>query len=258
VSVLILDDYERRARLVPGLLAAFPIILLFAVLGLRQIPTLSYVLGILAVAGVGPVLIVGAVRSFGKATEKRLWESWGGPPTTVWLRLDSPTDDKPQRDAWRKAVESVSSVSLPSLRTERRDKAKADMAIQRAIKRVRDKTRDTEKFALLFKENRDYGYERNLYGMRWTARGISLLSVLILAAYIAWIAPLVDRSQVTAVNLWGISLCLVCLFGWFVLPSKKRVKAAADRYANELLDAALMLHEESEYESESTRPTTTG
>ncbi|MEU3198813.1 hypothetical protein [Streptomyces sp. NPDC006996] len=246
MSMLILDDYERRARLVPGLLAALPFIVLFAVLGLRQIPAVSYVLGILAVAGVGPVLIAVAVRSFGKAVEKQLWESWGGPPTTVWLRLDPPSDDEAQRDTWRKAVEAVSGVTLLSLRAERRDKAKADKAIQRAIKRVRDKTRDKETFALLFKENRDYGYERNLYGVRWAAREISFLSALALAGYVVWIAPLVDRPQVTAANLAGVALCLLCLFGWFVLPSKKRVKAAAERYANELLQAAVTLQEDAD------------
>ena len=248
----ILNAYERRARLVPGVLAIVPLIVLFAVLGLRQIPAISYVLGILAAAGVGPVLIVGAVRNFGRAVEQRLWESWGGPPTTAWLRLDTPTDDKDQRAAWRKAVEVVSGLTLLSLRAERRDKAKADNAIRRAIKSVRDKTRDKEKFELLFFENRNYGYERNIYGIRWAARGISLLSALTLTSYMVWVAPLVHRPQVSAGNIFGVTACLLCFVGWLVLPSKKRVKAAAERYANELLHAAVTLQGESGNSGQST------
>ena len=245
MSVLILDDYERRARLVPGLLAILPFIVLFAVFGLRQIPAVSYVLGILAVAGVGPVLIAGGVRSFGKSAERRLWKSWGGPPTTTWLRLEPPTDNEVQRTMWRKAVEAVSGVPLPSLRAERRDAAKADTVIETAVTRVRRKT-GKEKFPFLFSENRNYGYERNLYGVRWAARGASLLSALALAGYIVWVAPLVHRPQVSAGNLFGIAACLICFVGWFILPSKKRVKDAADRYANELLHAAVTLQEGSE------------
>jgi hypothetical protein len=245
VSVQLLNAYERRARLVPGVLAVLPFIVLFAVLGLRQIPAVSYAFGLLAVAGVGPVLIVGAVRNFGKAVEQWLWESWGGPPTTAWLRLNAPTKSAAQRESWRKAVETVSGISLLSLEAERQDAVGADDAIERATERVRKKTRNNEKFELLFFENRNYGYERNIYGIRWAARGISLLSALVLAGYMVWIAPLVDRPQVSAANVAGLGLCIICLFIWFLLPSKKRVKDAADRYANELLHAAVTLQEES-------------
>jgi len=252
--VLFLDDYERRARLVPGLLAILPLIVLFAVLGLRRIPAATYVTGTLALAGVGPVLIAGAVRSFGRATEQWLWDSWGGPPTTAWLRLDAPSDDEAQQLLWRTAVETASGVALLTLRTERRDRAKADNAIKLATKRVRDRTRDKEKFALLFNENRNYGYERNIYGLRWAARGISLMSALGLASYVKWVAPLLDRPQISAGNLFGLAACLFCLIGWLILPSKKRVRYAADRYATELLHAAVTLKDESRFDHTSTTP----
>ncbi len=252
--MLFLDDYERRARLVPGLLAMLPLIVLFAVLGLRQIPAVSYVTGTLALAGVGPVLIAGAVRNFGKAAEKQLWDNWGGPPTTAWLRLDAPSDDEAQRQLWRSAVEAVSGVSLLPLRAERRDRVKADNAIKLATKCVRDRTRNKEKFALLFNENRNYGYERNIYGLRWAARGISLLSAIALASYMKWLAPVADRPQVSAGNLLSLAACLFCLVGWFLLPSKKRVQDAANRYANELLHAAVMLRDESRSDHTSTTP----
>ncbi|GAA3797641.1 hypothetical protein GCM10022403_034390 [Streptomyces coacervatus] len=244
--MLFLDDYERRARLVPGLLAILPLIVLFAVLGLRQIPAVSYAIGTLALAGAGPVLIAGAVRNFGRAVEQQLWDSWGGPPTIAWLRLDAPSDDEAQRQLWRRAVEAVSGVALPSLRAERRDKAKADNAIKLAIKRVRDRTRDKERFALLFNENRNYGYERNIYGLRWPARGIGLLSALALASYMMWLAPVIDRPQISAGNLFGLTACLLCLIGWFLLPSSKRVQDAANRYAHELLHAAVTLQDEAQ------------
>ncbi|OIJ63171.1 hypothetical protein WN71_035590 [Streptomyces mangrovisoli] len=252
--MLLLDDYERRARLVPGLLAVLPLVVLFAVLGLRQIPAATYVTGTLALAGVGPALIAGAVRHFGKAAERQLWDSWGGPPTTAWLRLDAPSDDEGQRQLWRTAVETVSGVPLLSLRAERRDSAKADNAIKLAVKRVRDRTRDKEKFALLFNENRNYGYERNIYGLRWAARGVSVLSVLALAGYMKWLAPMTGRPRISAANLFGLAACGFCLVLWFLLPSKKRVRDAADRYADELLHAAVTFQDESASDHTGTAP----
>jgi hypothetical protein len=203
---------------------------------------------------VGPVLVAGAVRNFGRAAEQQLWDGWGGPPTTAWLRLDAPSDDEAQRQLWRTAVEAVSGVSLLTLRAERRDRVKADNAIKLATKRIRDRTRDKEKFALLFNENRNYGYERNLYGLRWAARGISLLSALALAGYMKWLAPMAHRPQISAGNLLGLAACLFCLVGWFLLPSKKRVQDAANRYADELLHAAVTLRDESRPDLTSTMP----
>lgn len=87
--MLWLDEYERRARLVPGLLAIFPLAILLSVLSLRQLPTVSYVMGAVAVIGM-PVVVADVVRQHGRKAERVLWDSWGGPPTTVWLRLRSP------------------------------------------------------------------------------------------------------------------------------------------------------------------------
>jgi hypothetical protein len=254
MSVLWLDEYERRARLVPGLLALFPVVVLVAVLGLRQVTAISAVLSALTVVG-GPVLVAGTVRNLGRSVETDLWANWGGPPSTVWLRLREPTDNEVQRDLWRKAVEAVSGVSLLSSRAERSNPTKADDAITLAVRRIRDRARDKEKFGLLFSENRDYGYERNLYGVRWAGRVISLASVIAMVSYMSWVAPSVHRQQISAENLFGLVSCLLCFVGWCLLPSKKRVREAADRYANELLHAAVTLQEESEDSARNTGDT---
>lgn len=240
--MLWLDDYERRARLVPGLFALFPIVILLAVFGLRNVPAVSYVLGALTVIG-GPVLVAGVVRYYGKKAEAVLWPAWGGPPTTVLLRLTAPTDNELQRSLWRNAVEQVSGVTLCSLRSERANQHKADVTIETALKRTRDRTRDREMFALLFAENREYGFERNLYGIRWLGRALSITSVVAMAAYIITIAPALDRPRLDAANIFGLVACTAFLAGWCFWPSEGRVRAAADRYASELLHAAVTLHE---------------
>ncbi|MGW6909539.1 hypothetical protein [Streptomyces sp. NPDC054940] len=241
-----LDEYERRARLIPGLLSVFPLVILFSVLGLRQVPAIVYIVGTLTIAAGGPVVVSTTVRSMGRAVEPRLWESWGGPPTTAWLRLREPSENEAQRDLWRSSIESVSGINLLSLRAERANPTKADNSIETAIKRIRDRTRNIEQFPLLYSENRGYGYERNIYGVRWAARGLALTSTAAMASYIFWITPALNRPSITTQNVFGLLACLSFVVIWFTLPSKRRVRDAANRYANELLHAAVTLREDSE------------
>jgi hypothetical protein len=244
--LLWLDEYERRARVIPGFLAIFPLVVLFSVLGLRQVPAIVYIVGALTITAGGPVVVSTAVRSLGRAAEPRLWESWGGPPTTAWLRLREPSENETQRDLWRSSIHIISGITLLSLRAERANPAKADNSIETAIKRIRDRTRNKEQFPLLYSENRGYGYERNIYGVRWAARGLALTSAAAMASYIFWIAPALNRPSITTQNVFGLLACLSFFFVWIILPSEKRVRDAANRYANELLHAAVTLREDSE------------
>ncbi|WP_055623550.1 hypothetical protein [Streptomyces sp. JHA19] len=240
MTVVWLDDYERRARLVPGLLAIFPLAILLSVLSLRQLPTVSYVMGAVVLIGI-PVVVADIVREQGRNAEKSLWASWGGPPTTAWLRLRDPSDNEVQRDLWRKAVAEVSGVELLTLRAERANPSRADQAIVTAVSQVRDRTRDIEKFQLLFNENRNYGFARNLYGVRWIGRGISLVGVLFVGAYMAWLWLGRHQDAITAENLFGVASCLALFIYWCVWPTPGRVQEAANKYAQQLLQSAVTL-----------------
>ncbi|MFJ2568528.1 MULTISPECIES: hypothetical protein [unclassified Streptomyces] len=235
-----LDEYERRARLVPGLLAIFPLAILLSVLSLRQLPTVAYVMSAVVLIGT-PVVVADIVRQQGRKAEKTLWASWGGPPTTAWLRLRDLSDNEVQRDLWRKAVAGVSGVELLSLRAERANPSRADQAIVTAVGQVRDRTRDTEKFRLLFNENRNYGFARNLYGVRWIGRGISLGGVLVVGTYMAWLSLGRHQDGITAENLFGVASCLALFIYWCVWPSPGRVREAANKYAQQLLQSAVTL-----------------
>ncbi|MDX3712274.1 hypothetical protein [Streptomyces europaeiscabiei] len=235
-----LDEYERRARLVPGLLAIFPVAILLSVLSLRQLPTASYAMGAVVLIGT-PVVVADIVRQQGRKVEETLWAGWGGPPTTAWLRLREPSGNEVQRDLWRKAVAEVSRVELLGLRAERANPSRADQAIAAAVGQVRDRTRDNEKFKLLFNENRNYGFARNLYGVRWIGRGISLGGVLVVGAHMAWLSLGRHQDGITAENLFGVALCFAFFIYWCLWPSPGRVQEAANKYAQQLLQAAVTL-----------------
>ncbi|WP_157876667.1 hypothetical protein [Streptomyces graminilatus] len=235
-----MDDYERRARLAPGLLALLPVSVALAVLGLSKAPVVVSVLTALSLAG-GPVVLAELVRHQGRKVQEVLWASWGGSPTIQKLRLRQDGQNSLQRETWRKAVSFVTGIELPSVRSERANPVKADETIEVAVGQIRSLTRDEVKFPLVRAENRSYGFHRNLYGIRWTGRITGLLVVLGVLMYIVWLANVDHQSALTLVNTLALLSTVACLVIWCVLPSPARMQNAAERYAYELLQAAVVL-----------------
>jgi len=234
-----LDAYERRCRLAPGLLALIPVAVVITALGVRSAPVVSGALSIVSLAG-GPVLLASFVRGRGHDAQDRLWRNWGGSATTRALRLREPAANTVRRDAWRQAVESVTKVRLLSSTEEAAEPARADDTIEVAVDQLRERTR-TEAFPLVTAENRNYGFERNFYGMRATARLIALISgilvvALIIVRNVSGIHPVAPTAYVL-----GVLIDAVVLVGWLALPSEKRTRTTAERYAHQLFQAAVTL-----------------
>ncbi|MEN1712839.1 hypothetical protein AAIH22_32095, partial [Pseudomonas aeruginosa] len=82
---LVKDPYERKARVVPGLLVALPLLVpLLCVYGAKH-PVLTGVIGLLG--GCGAIYALASVaRGRGKKLEELLVKKWGGMPTTIALR----------------------------------------------------------------------------------------------------------------------------------------------------------------------------
>lgn len=238
--MLWLDDYERRARLAPGLLALLPVSVALAVLGLSKAPVVVSVLMALSLVS-GPIVLAELVRHQGQKVQKTLWASWGGSPTIQELRLRQEGQNSLQRETWRKAVSSVTGIELASARSERANPTKADEAIEVAVGQIRNLTRDEAKFPLVRAENRGYGFHRNLYGIRWTGRITALLVVLGVLAYMLWLANVEHQPAITLVNVLALVATVVCLVIWCFLPSQARMKNAGEKYAYELLQAAVLL-----------------
>lgn len=240
--MLWLDKYERYARVAPGLLALLPITVTITALGFRHVPVISVVVSVLSLGG-GPVLIANTVRQFGQRAQDKLWDEWGGAPTTSALRLREPTNNSIQRELWRNAVEKVTGISLSSRLSELRNSKKADEAIETAVARLRQQTWG-DRFTLLQAENRAYGFQRNLYGLRWPGRLIAFAGILVVGAFTARYFWSNHPSPSTA-DILGLLLNAAILVGWFILPSASRVRLAGDKYSHQLLYAAVNIAEDS-------------
>lgn len=107
----------------------------------------------------------------------------------------------------------------------------------RALKWLRDNTREGPSFKILLNENATYGFYRNMCGMKRIGLAISAVTVIATGAFSAyqyWRNPSYDFS--TFFLILGIAIIhAICLT---VAITDAVVKRAADTYAEELYGAA--------------------
>jgi hypothetical protein len=244
------DSYGRQARLYPGLLTLFPP-LLTAIAWFPELISSSIGATLLTIASSCGLLYGLAVlsRTQGKRTERRLLQEWSGWPTTVWLRHSSDFL-QPQTVARYHAylAANVPGLRLPSAVEESRGGANADLAFSSAVKWLQERARGKD-FPLVEKENAEYGFRRNLRGMR----PIGLVSCLLAATLSATAilqghrdlaVALVDLSGIQCWQaLAGVSppivgatiVDVIAIAGWLIVAQDQWVRDAGDQYARALL-----------------------
>jgi hypothetical protein len=235
--MLWLDEYQRYARLVPGMLVVFPIAFTVALLGIPEQAVLSSVLTALSLCG-GPLVLAEAVAHLGRAVQQEIWDGWGGSPTVRFLRSSGNEVSAIERDRWRRNVTLITDVPLLPLEREEANPKEAEETIEAAVATLRELTRDTERFPILWTENKSYGFHRNVYGARILGRYVSFSLAIMVFAYILIASIVTGSSQFSWRSAIAIGVNLMLFVGWLAIPSVARVKLAAERYARQLLNAA--------------------
>lgn len=232
-----LDAYSRRARLQPVLLCAAPLAVAAFAVGvtetwLARIATGSVTFGIAAV-------LIAAARDRGVQLQERLWESWGGPPTTTLLLSTSPTPSPHLQRHRDHAHRLLPGLGLLTDDRDRDDPAGSREAINRYIVHLRERTRDVATFPVVQDANADYGFRRNVFALRPVALVVSLAAVAgSLLALVAILAGALGRAPAPVV-VAAVACSAAALWWWRLGPAWVRVQA--DRYANALFDAAELL-----------------
>ena len=226
-----LDPYDRRARLRPALLSALPF-------GLSLLPLVDGLAGwwtaIVPVLGYcgGASLLAQLARDRGKRAQDHLFASWGGSPTTLLLRhRDAPNPVTLARHH-RQIARLLPDLRMPTAAEEAADPVAADQVYETATKYLRDATRDRQAFPLIYAELCNYGFRRNLLGLRgWALAGSAVGAGLLLGA----VAEPAGGVSVPVVGALAIDALAVLVFATIVTP--KWVKIAACEYAERLLGA---------------------
>ncbi|WP_437230190.1 hypothetical protein SH661x_001830 [Planctomicrobium sp. SH661] len=226
------DRYERKARLLPGLLLAVgPALTAGAIL--QEVAQWYTAAG----AAVGLEFLAAIVfghyaRARGRAIEEPLWATWGGPPTTRWLRPTDSTCSDQQKSKWRGAIRRLTGMTIPASIPEGADATSIDQSIQEATRQLRYAVRGKPHAAIVQSHNEDYGFARNLLGVRWLW---VMLSVLCVAA--SGVAMLYGMKPHAAFAI-SLTVLTASLLIAFELPNY--VRRCADRYAESLFAAAML------------------
>ncbi|MBU4185546.1 MAG: hypothetical protein KKI12_08370 [Proteobacteria bacterium] len=228
------DPYERRARIYPGLICLFPIIITVFIVS-PKIFHLWSSLAALAVSFGLLQLLAHIARDRGKYLEVMLLKEWGGMPSIRFLRFRDQTIPKPAKKRYHAILSEQTGIDLPSKELENDKPAEADEIYQSWSDYLRGKTRNSNKYPLVFKENVNYGFRRNIFGLRLLCL---LAGIFCLVAIIAKGFQLYRTSATIDAPIAGTGVIValyLCIFIFII--NKQWVKLPADAYARQLLEA---------------------
>jgi hypothetical protein len=230
----ILDMYNLRARMFPMFLVLGPVWLGLAAWLPLDYKTIGSIVSLLATLGVS-TLMQQLARDAGKSKEQRLYDLWGGKPSVRMLfYAHSKLNRQTLARCHAKLKQLAPELRIPAnLQEETQNSADALFAYESCNDLLISKTRDKEKFGLLFEENMNYGYRRNLWGLKpW---GI-LTAVLGLVAATAHAAlDLRQGGEFPAVPVACAVVALLLLVIWTAVVTPDWVRRAAEAYAQRLI-----------------------
>lgn len=235
----ILDPYEVKARLFPGLLVLLPAILYFALLYGPSNPVVVSLSAVLATCG-GPYLLANFVRTWGQRAQERLFRAWGAQPSTIMLRHRDGSLPQGTKLRYHGLAASSLGLTMPSEEDEQRDPVSADRAYDAAADALRPLTSDRKAFPFVFKELVGYGFNRNAYGSRW----VGLCVAAATAVATAWHAnalhlrqPYWDVSGFENVHLVVLTAAFILAGLWCAHFTQGTVKLAGFSYGKRLWEA---------------------
>ena len=236
------DPYDRQARLYPALLAMAPAVLTVGTLYAAQATLLTSAAALLVTCGV-MFWLANLARDRGKNLEPDLFRAWGGKPSVQLLRHADLRIDPVTKQRYHVIIGGGMQVELPTAEVEAQEPARADAIYESATKWLLEKTRDSKRFALLFKENVSYGFRRNLLGVKPYGAAIavaSLLWSLVASGLVQDYEPSSFTGRIAALSpseIVAISATSFLVTLWLTGATKSRVKIAAFAYAERLLAA---------------------
>lgn len=225
--------YPLRARLQPALLAMLPALTLLILAPDAWTPLKTVF--VIAVAGGVTLFLTQVTRDAGRRIEQNLNRQWGGMPSVAMLRHRDPRIAPATKQRYHAQLATALEAAMPTASDEAADPPAADAAYLSACDWLRARSRGAG-FETLFEENIDYGFRRNLLGLKPLAIGgaVAVAGVIALASWRGFpvavpaiTAPYVCLA-VAALAAYAVVLLLIVRPVW--------VKRAADNYALRLLE----------------------
>lgn len=225
-----MDEYDRHARLKPALVAFLPVTLTVLALAPDAIAGWSGALALAIQAG-GSYLLAQVIGDIGKKKETELFRRFGGRPTDVLL--SHKTAPNKTILAMRHAkLAGLTNRKLPTAAAEEKNPAAAADIYAGCVDLLRGKCRGN---AAVFRENKGYGFRRNLWGIKKAGVVVSVVAVVVIAAEIYGLASAHETIDNAVWFIGGLNLLMLAFWIFFITPAW--VMRAAQLYADRLMEA---------------------
>jgi hypothetical protein len=228
------DEYSFKARLTPTFLVLLPLALAAWAWTADVQFNWKLLAGGIIYCG-GTLLLAQLGRDLGRQKQEQLFILWGGKPTTRLLRHRTKAIDAITLNRYHTKLGNLVGQKFPTKEQEGADKKTADMLYESGVKILLEKTRDKNKYGLIFRENINYGFRRNLWAMK--PAGILICFIAIFASVVQiWIA-LSNQRVVSLLPVISLMVAIIFLTLWVLRIKPRWVFATADAYAIRLLAA---------------------
>ena len=235
----ILDPYSTYARAFPVYITIAPIaLILFAILP----EGFDWKLG-----GAASIILIPLSYlckqiggDMGKRRESALWDKWDGPPTTRFLRHGNNELNVNTRNRIHDKLRNFG-LYVPPQDVQSQKPQDADGFYESCTDYLRHRTRDTDRFHLVFKGLKEYGFRRNIFALKPYGLTASALSfgICLIIGFDDW-----STEKLSGLVLVPALINLGLIIVWLVWFTENGVRLTADRYAHFLLEASLDLEVE--------------
>lgn len=238
LETLISDPYNRKARLQPALLTLLPVLAASVLLVPEIQSSWGGAIGVLVYCG-GAMWLTQLGRDRGKALEPTLFKAWGGKPSVAMLRHRDSRISKTTKERYRAFLERrVPDLKLASQEDENRAPANADDGYESATAWLLAKTRDRERFRLIFEENINYGFRRNIWALKPLALIVDALLISTILTTVTTASSGTTRAILEMIDksTWAAAmLSLGHMLTFALVVRRDWVRTTADAYAQQLL-----------------------
>lgn len=173
-------------------------------------------------------------RDLGRRKETELFRMWGGVPTTRMLSYRFTRFDALTLGRYHTKLKILlPDLRIPDLADERTNPSRASEVYGSCTSFLREKTRDLKAFPLVFAENINFGFRRNLYG--WKPIGLIAASLGVVSCAFFTATHLRAELSVLLFGTAGAVVSVTLLFLWLFIIKPDWVRLAADAYAERLI-----------------------
>ena len=239
-----MDRYTLFARICPVIIFLLPIIVVSVTFSI-EIEQLWA-----AISGTGLSLFLGYFlsnisRELGKKKQEKLWQSWGGAPTSQILSYNNTVIDNITKRRYHTIMMNIiKETKCEDIQTKTNDEQSEIFRSWTTY--LRDKTRDIKRYPLIFKENVNYGFRRNLWGLKKIE--IVVLLITITGNYVYY------AQHYGYKNFYNFPFCFYCseliviflMILWMFFVTESWIKTQAFTYAERLIEAIDSLKDKGE------------